>query len=125
VNGRSVARILLGSALVVAGIMHLTVAREEFQAQVPPQLPLDPDTTVVLSGIAEISLGSALVLAPNPLRRLVGIAGAAFFTAIFPGNLAQWYYHRDGFGLDTDRKRFVRLFFQPVLVATALWSTRR
>jgi uncharacterized membrane protein len=125
VNGRSVARILLGSALVVAGITHLTVAREEFQAQVPPQLPLDPDTTVVLSGIAEISLGSALVLAPNPLRRLVGIAGAAFFTAIFPGNLAQWYYRRDGFGLDTDRKRFVRLFFQPVLVATALWSTRR
>lgn len=124
-NGRSVARILLGSALVVAGITHLTVAREEFQAQVPPQLPLDPDTTVVLSGIAEISLGSALVLAPNPLRRLVGIAGAAFFTAIFPGNLAQWYYRRDGFGLDTDRKRFVRLFFQPVLVATALWSTRR
>ena len=91
----------------------------------PPQLPLDPDTTVVLSGIAEISLGSALVLAPNPLRRLVGVAGAAFFTAIFPGNLAQWYYRRDGFGLDTDRKRFARLFFQPVLVAAAIWSTRR
>jgi uncharacterized membrane protein len=125
VNARSVARILLGSALVFAGVTHLTVAREEFQAQVPPQLPLDPDTTVVLSGIAEISLGSALVLAPNPLRRLVGVAGAAFFTAIFPGNLAQWYYRRDGFGLDTDRKRFARLFFQPVFVAAALWSTRR
>jgi uncharacterized membrane protein len=124
-TARTVTRILLGSALVFAGITHLTVAREEFQAQVPPQLPLDPDTTVVLSGIAEISLGSALVLAPNPLRRLVGVAGAAFFTAIFPGNLAQWYYQRDGFGLDTDRKRFGRLFFQPVLVAAALWSTRR
>lgn len=122
---RSAARILLGSALVFAGITHLTVAREEFQAQVPPQLPLDPDTTVVLSGIAEISLGSALVLAPNALRRVVGLAGAAFFTAIFPGNLAQWYYKRDGFGLDTDTKRFVRLFFQPVLVAAAIWSTRR
>jgi len=124
-TARTVARILLGSALVLVGITHLTVAREEFQAQVPPQLPLDPDTTVVLSGIAEISLGSALVLAPNPLRRLVGVAGAAFFTAIFPGNLAQWYYKRDGFGLDTDTKRFARLFFQPVLVAAAIWSTRR
>ncbi len=124
-NIRTVSRVVLGSALVFAGITHLTVAREEFQAQVPPQLPLDPDTTVVLSGIAEISLGSALVLAPNPLRRLVGVAGAAFFTAIFPGNLAQWYYRRDGFGLDTDRKRFARLFFQPVLVAAAIWSTRR
>jgi len=124
-NIRTVSRVVLGSALVFAGITHLTVAREEFQAQVPPQLPLDPDTTVVLSGIAEISLGSALVLAPNPLRRLVGVAGAAFFTAIFPGNLAQWYYKRDGFGLDTDTKRFARLFFQPVLVAAAIWSTRR
>ena len=122
---RSVARVALGASLVFAGITHLTVAREEFQAQVPPQVPLDPDTTVVLSGIAEITLGSALVLTPNPLRRWVGLAGAAFFTAIFPGNLAQWYYRRDGFGLDTDGKRFGRLFFQPVLVATALWSTRR
>lgn len=124
-SARTVVRILLGSSLVFAGITHLTVARTEFQAQVPPQLPLDPDTTVVLSGIAEITLGSALVLTPNPLRRWVGFGGATFFTAIFPGNLAQWYYQRDGFGLDTDRKRFVRLFFQPVLIAAALWSTRR
>ena len=124
-NARAVVRILLGSSLVFAGISHLTIAREEFQAQVPPQLPLDPDTTVVLSGIAEISLGSALVLAPNPLRQLVGLAGAALFTAIFPGNLAQWWYRRNGFGLDTEAKRFGRLFFQPVLVAAAIWSTRK
>jgi uncharacterized membrane protein len=124
-NIRTVARVALGASLVFAGISHQTIAREEFQAQVPPQLPLDPDTTVVLSGLAEISLGSALVLAPNPLRRLVGLAGAAFFTAIFPGNLAQWWYRRDGFGLDTEAKRFGRLFFQPVLVAAALWSTRK
>ena len=122
---RTAARIALGASLVFAGITHLTVARQEFQAQVPPQLPLDPDTTVVLSGIAEITLGSAFVIAPRPLRKLIGVGGAAFFTAIFPGNLAQWYYQRDGFGLDTDRKRFLRLFFQPVLVAAALWTTRR
>src|SRR6478736_5648203 len=108
---RTAARIALGASLVFAGITHLTVARQEFQAQVPPQLPLDPDTTVVLSGIAEITLGSAFVIAPRPLRKLIGVGGAAFFTAIFPGNLAQWYYQRDGFGLDTDRKRFLRLFF--------------
>jgi uncharacterized membrane protein len=124
-TARTVTRILLGSALVFAGITHLTVARDEFQAQVPPQLPLDPDTTVVLSGIAEITLGTAFVVAPRPVRKLIGVGGAAFFTAIFPGNLAQWYYKRDGFGLDTDTKRFVRLFFQPVLIAVALWSTRR
>lgn len=29
----------------------------------------------------------------------------------------------DAFGLTSDTARFVRLFFQPVLVAWALWST--
>ena len=124
-SARTVIRILVGSSLIFAGVSHLTFARTEFQAQVPPQLPLDPDTTVVLSGVAEITLGSAFVVAPKPVRRLIGVGGAAFFAAVFPGNLAQWWYHRDGFGLDTDRKRFVGLFFQPVQIAVALWSTRR
>lgn len=122
---RGFLRILLGASLVFAGVSHLTVAREEFRAQVPPQLPVDPDTTVLASGVAEIALGSALVLAPPAHRRTVGRAAAAFFVAIFPGNLAQWWYRRDGFGLDTEAKRFTRLFFQPVLVLWALWSTRR
>lgn len=122
---RGFLRILLGASLVFAGVSHLTVAREEFRAQVPPQLPVDPDTTVLASGVAEIALGSALALAPPAHRRTVGLAAAAFFVAIFPGNLAQWWYRRDGFGLDTEAKRFTRLFFQPVLVLWALWSTRR
>lgn len=122
---RALLRILLGASLVAAGVGHLTVAREEFQAQVPPQVPLDPDTTVVASGVVEVALGSALVFAPMPLRRRVGLAAAAFFVAVFPGNVAQWWYRRDGFGLDSEAKRFGRLFFQPVLVAWALWSTRR
>jgi uncharacterized membrane protein len=122
---RGFLRILLGASLVFAGVTHLTVARQEFQAQVPPQLPLDPDTTVLASGAVEIALGSALALAPARHRRKVGLAAAAFFVAIFPGNVAQWWYRRDGFGLDTEAKRFTRLFFQPVLVAWALWSTRR
>lgn len=122
---RGFLRILLGASLVFAGVTHLTVARQEFQAQVPPQLPLDPDTTVLASGAVEIALGSAIALAPSQHRRKVGLAAAAFFVAIFPGNVAQWWYRRDGFGLDTEAKRFTRLFFQPVLVAWALWSTRR
>ena len=80
---------------------------------------------MLASGVAEIALGSALALAPPAHRRTVGLAAAAFFVAVFPGNLAQWWYRRDGFGLDTEAKRFTRLFFQPVLVAWALWSTRR
>ncbi|CAH0234584.1 hypothetical protein SRABI76_02845 [Microbacterium oxydans] len=120
---RTIGRVFLGSALVFAGVSHLTFARREFQAQVPESVPLDPDVTVLASGAVEIGLGSALLFAKRR-RRTVGTIAALFFVAVFPGNLAQWMHHRDGFGLDTDMKRFVRLFFQPVLVALALWSTR-
>src|SRR6478752_1686552 len=99
-----------------AGGAHPTTARQEFQAQVPDWVPIDPDTTVVASGVAEIALGSALALAPRGLRPWVGAAASAFFVAVFPGNISQWVRRRDGFGLDTDEKRFARLFFQPGLV---------
>lgn len=120
---RTLGRLLLGGALGFAGVSHLTAARQEFQAQVPAWLPLDPDLVVVTSGVVEIGLGAALVLAPRRLRPAVGWAAAAFFVAIFPGNLAQWSSRTDAFGLNSDGARFARLFFQPVLVAWALWAT--
>ncbi|MBF4587604.1 MULTISPECIES: hypothetical protein [unclassified Curtobacterium] len=121
---RSFLRVLLGLALVFAGTSHLTFARKEFTAQVPEFVPLSEDATVLASGVAEITLGSALVLAPKPARRFVGSVAALFFTVIFPGNLSQWVNRRDAFGLDTDEKRVARLFGQPLLIAAALWSTR-
>ncbi|MEJ8284665.1 hypothetical protein [Curtobacterium citreum] len=121
---RSFLRVLLGLALVFAGTSHLIFARKEFTAQVPEFVPLSEDTTVLASGVAEITLGSALVLAPKPARRFVGSAAALFFTVIFPGNLSQWVNRRDAFGLDSDEKRVARLFGQPLLIAAALWSTR-
>ncbi len=57
------------------------------------------------------------------MRVTVGWVVAAFFVVIFPGNIAQWVEGTDAFGLDTDGARLARLFFQPVLVAWALWST--
>ncbi|WP_419804107.1 hypothetical protein [Terriglobus sp.] len=119
---RAAAQKLLGAMLVGSGTGHLTVLRKPFYAQVPPWVPLDPDTVVVLSGLAEITLGATLLLAKKR-RRAVGWAAAAFFVAIFPGNIAQWQHHRNAFGLDTDAKRFARLFGQPVLVGWALWAT--
>lgn len=117
-----VARILLGAALVFAGIGHLTFARSTFQAQVPAWLPLDADFVVIASGVVEITLGLAL----TSLRRhqaLVGIVAALFFVAVFPGNIAQYLNHTDAFGLNTDEARFIRLFFQPLLALWAIWST--
>ena len=120
---RNVARLSLGVALAVAGTSHLTTARETFQAQVPAWLPLDPDFVVIASGIVEIVLGLALIVLPR-FQRWVGLVVALFFIAIFPGNINQYVNGIDAFGLDTDSARLIRLFFQPLLVLWALWSTR-
>jgi uncharacterized membrane protein len=119
---KAIFRILLGAALLFSGVSHLTVARTEFLAQVPAWLPVNADLVVVLSGIAEIVLGLALIFLAKQ-RALAGLATAAFFILIFPGNISQYVNQIDAFGLNTDQARFTRLFFQPVLVLWALWST--
>ncbi len=118
---RKATQVLLGAALVYAGITHLTTSRLEFQAQVPGWVPLSADFVVLASGVVEILLG--LSLSSLQYRREVGIATALFFIAIFPGNISQYINGIDAFGLDTDRARAIRLFFQPLLVIWALWST--
>lgn len=119
---RTLARWLLGAALVFTGTAHLTFARDAFVAQVPAWLPLPVDVTVVASGIVEITLGLALLVLGR-WRVAVGWIVAAFFVAIFPGNIEQFVRGTDAFGLDTDLARGIRLLFQPLLVIWALWST--
>lgn len=119
---QTLGRLALGLLLAFAGAGHLTFARAEFQAQVPAWVPFSADFTVLASGVVELLLGVALLFWRD--RRVpVGLVVAAFFVAVFPGNLSQWATHTSAFGLDTDAKRFARLFFQPLLVAWALWST--
>jgi uncharacterized membrane protein len=119
---RSVARRLLGLFLLFAGLSHLFWARTTFRAQVPDWLPLDADLVVVASGVVEVALGLALI-ALTRQRVVVGWVVAAFFVAVFPGNVSQLVTHTDAFGLDTDLARWLRLPFQPLLIAWALWST--
>lgn len=118
---QDMARVLLGAFLAFAGTGHLTYARKDFQAQVPDWVPMDKDTVVVLSGGVEISLGLALMLLEQH-KTMTGITAAMFFAAVFPGNISQYVNHRDAFGLNTDKRRFARLFFQPVLIAWALYG---
>ena len=118
---RKAAQVLLGGALAYAGITHLTTNRIEFQAQVPTWVPFSADFVVLASGVVEISLG--LALASLQYRRQFGWITAAFFIAIFPGNISQYVNGIDAFGLDTDQARLTRLFFQPLLVLWALWAT--
>jgi len=119
---KHIARTLLGAALAYAGITHLTSNRTEFLAKVPTWLQLDAVFVVIASGVVEIILGlSLIVLIKYQIQ--IGWITAAFFVAIFPGNISQYVNGIDAFGLDTDQARLTRLFFQPLLVLWALWST--
>ena len=116
------AQLTLGAFLTFAGVAHLSFGRSDFQAQVPAWVELEPDFVVVASGVVEICLGSALILA-RKRKAWAGIAAALFFIAIFPGNISQYLTQTDAFGLNTDEARLVRLFFQPILVLWAIFST--
>ena len=117
-----VPQMVLGFALAYAGVGHLTTSRTEFQAQVPTILASQADFVVIASGVVEIVLGLSLIFLFK-YRTQIGWIVAAFFVAIFPGNISQYINGTDAFGLDTDQARATRLLFQPLLVIWALWST--
>ena len=115
-------QMVLGFALAYAGIGHLTTSRVEFRAQVPSVFADSADFVVLASGVVEIALGVGLI-ALWKFRVQIGWLVGLFFVAVFWGNISQYVNGVDAFGLDTDTKRLVRLFFQPLLVAWALLST--
>ena len=124
-HAKLLVRMLLGAFMTFAGVTHLTVARQEFIAQVPTWLQFSEgftDFVVLASGVVEIVLGLAMLFLWRK-KALVGTLLALFYIAIFPGNINQYANHISAFGLDTDQQRLVRLFFQPVLIFLALWST--
>ena len=122
---QNVFRVLLGLAMLNIGIGHLTYGRTEFQAQVPTWITNEEnliDFVILASGVVEIILGALMVLG-RKLKLITGISLAIFYILIFPGNINQYVNNIDAFGLNTDSKRLFRLFFQPILVLWALWST--
>jgi uncharacterized membrane protein len=119
---QNIFRIILGAMMIYVAIGHLSFSRIDFQAQVPDWIPLDKDLVVILSGIVEALLGLGMIFYTQK-KVLVGIALASFYILIFPGNIYQYINGISAFGLDTDQARLIRLFFQPVLVLWALWST--
>jgi len=119
---RKLPQMALGLALAYAGVGHLTTSRQEFQAQVPTLFKDYADFVVLSSGVVEIALGVGLI-ALWKYRVQIGWVVAAFFVAIFWGNISQYINGVDAFGLNSDRARFIRLLFQPLLVIWALGST--
>ena len=114
------ARVVLAAFMLVAGTGHFTNTHS-FLAQVPSFLPAR-EFIVQASGVVEIAIALALVFT-RKWRPTVGLLLGVFYVLVFPGNLAQYFTHTDAFGLNSDTARGVRLLFQPVLIAWALWST--
>ena len=122
---RAIARWVLALALGAIGVLHF-VGTRGFRVVVPDWATritrLDKNDIVIASGAAEIALAAGLLALPKERQR-VGWATAAFFVAVLPGNIHQWRTRRSTPGLDTDARRFGRLFLQPVLIVWALWAT--
>ena len=122
---QNIFRVLLGSIMLYIGIAHLSFKRIEFQAQVPTWLTTNEgmmDLVVLISGYIEIAFGILMILG-GKLKIKTGIALGIFYVLIFPGNINQYINEIDSLRLDSDNKRLIRLFFQPLLVLWAFWST--
>jgi uncharacterized membrane protein len=110
---------IMAGFYVLAGVMHF--ARPDFyRPMMPPYLPWH-DLLIFLSGVAEVGLGIA-VLIPS-LRPLAAWGIVVLLVAIFPANIHIALYDvpvfgaREGAGIGN----WIRLPFQGVLIAWALW----
>ena len=122
---QNIFRVLLGLIMLYIGIAHLSFRRIEFQAQVPTWLTTDKDLmdlVVLISGYVEIAFG-ILMIVGGKLKVKTGIVLGIFYILIFPGNINQYINEIDSLRLDSENKRLIRLFFHPLLVLWALWST--
>tara|TARA_B110000977_G_scaffold67487_1_gene91618 strand:- start:2233 stop:2652 length:420 start_codon:yes stop_codon:yes gene_type:complete len=122
---QNIFRILLGLIMLYIGIAHLSFKRIEFQAQVPTWLATDEgmmDLVVLISGYIEIAFGILMIIG-GKLKVKTGIALGIFYILIFPGNINQYINEIDSLTLDSNHKRLIRLFFQPLLVLWAFWSS--
>ncbi|AUG82079.1 membrane protein [Kitasatospora sp. MMS16-BH015] len=78
------APLALAALLGTAGVLHFAKPAF-FDPLVPEQLPGGPRFWTHLSGAAELAVAAAVAVPAT--RRTGGLAAAALFTAVFPGNL--------------------------------------
>ena len=120
-SGRQAARIGMALAMAVAGIAHW-VNPTPFLQHLPPWVPLREEL-ILVTGFIEVILGAALLL-PPPWRRLAGLALAAYLVAVFPGNLYVAVAEVNVDGQPGGLYPWLRLPFQLLFIAWALWSTQ-
>lgn len=119
-RGRTIARLVLAAAYLVAGIAHLT-RPAGFLAITPHWVPA-PELVVALTGVAELAGAIGLII-PR-LRGAAGIGLALYALCVWPANInhalndiplggthLSWWYHGP------------RLALQPVIIWWALWAS--
>jgi uncharacterized membrane protein len=118
---RDHARRGLAIAMAVAGVFHL-VQPDPFVQHLPDWVA-GREALVFLTGLAEIALGAAL-LGPRAWRSNAGRLLAAYLVAVFPANVYVAVAAVDVDGQPGGPYPWIRLPFQALFVAWALWSTR-
>jgi uncharacterized membrane protein len=119
-SARRAARLGMAVAMVVAGLAHW-VMPAPFVQHLPPWVPA-AEALVLVTGVVEIGLGVALLLR-QPWRRRAGLALAAYLVAVFPANVYVAVAGIDVDGQPGGWYPWLRLPFQVLFVAWALWST--
>ncbi len=117
---RRAARLGMAAAMVVAGVAHWLMPAP-FVQHLPPWVPA-AEVLVLATGVIEIGLGAALLLR-RPWRRRAGLALAAYLVSVFPANV---YVAVAGIEVDGQPGGWypwLRLPFQVLFVAWALWCT--
>ncbi len=116
----AVFRVVLALAMISIGVDHF-VAPDFFVRIVPRALP-SPLFLVQLSGFFEV-LGGVGLLIPRT-RRAAGIGLVLLYVAVFPANV-NMVLHPELGGSIPLWALWVRLPFQLVFIALALWVSRR
>jgi uncharacterized membrane protein len=119
-SARRAARLGMAVAMVFAGAAHWFMPTP-FVQHLPSWVPA-AETLILLTGGIEVALGAAL-LARQPWRRFAGLALAAYLVAVFPSNVYVAVAAVDVEGQPGGWYPWVRLPFQVLFVAWALWST--
>jgi uncharacterized membrane protein len=119
---RAVLRSVVAVTMIGIGAMHFAVPAP-FERIVPAWLPA-PLVLVWVSGFFEM-LGGAGLLVPRA-RRAAGLGLVVLFLAVFPANVNQAVNHLsfDGVTPIPPAILWLRLPFQAVFIAVALWVSR-
>jgi uncharacterized membrane protein len=117
---RTALSFLLGALLLVSFVGHF-VAPQEYVRIVPAALPA-PLLIVQFTGVLELLFGLALFFPRT--RRIAAWLVVAFFVAVFPANINMAINHIPMFGMTHPVIAWLRLPFQGVLIAWAVYVAR-